>query len=143
MEHILIPIDFSPESPAMLNVAAGEARLRNASVTLLHIIETITAQPMELVPTVIPDDDSIRETEAREKLQQLAEKFFPNIECTIKIHRGFGPISSEIASFQSEEAVSLIVISSHARTMFERLFLENTSSKVIDSARCPVLVVPV
>lgn len=143
MERILVPIDFSPESTTMLEVAANEAKLRKATITLLHIVETITAQPLEMLPSVVPEDESTLESEAADRIQQIIAEHFQGIECEAKIRRGLGPIASEIVSFENEKKFTLIVISTHSRTFFERLFLANTSSKVIGSAKCPVLVVPV
>lgn len=68
---------------------------------------------------------------------------FGDINHEVMVRRSVGAVYSEIVSIQSEIPVSLIVMSVHSRTFFEKLFLESTSNKVINSSRCPVLVVPV
>jgi len=143
MEHILVPVDFSAESEKALKIAANEALLKNAHVTLLHVVETVSPQDLEVYPTIVNNDDSGREIEAKNRLQEIGDKFFSGVPFEIMIRRSFGSAYNEIASIESKIPVSLIVISTHTRTFFEKLFLESTSSKIINSSKCPVLVVPV
>jgi nucleotide-binding universal stress UspA family protein len=143
MEHILVPIDFSPESEQTLIIASNEARLKNAKVTLLHVLESVTPQDLELYPAIITDDNSTRETEAKEKLEAIRKKYFSSSTVDVIVKRCFGSVYAEIVSVEADVPVSLIVLSAHSRTLFEKLFLENTSSKVIGASKCPVLVVPV
>lgn len=143
MEHILVPVDFSPDSEKALSVAANEARIKKAKITLLHVVEAITPQDLELYPAIISEDDSGREQEAKERLEEIGSRLFGDITHEIVVRRSVGAVYSEIISIQSEIPVSLIVMSAHSRTFFEKLFLESTSNKVINASRCPVLVVPV
>jgi nucleotide-binding universal stress UspA family protein len=143
MEHILVPVDLSTDSNPALKVAGEEARLRKAKVTLLHVLESLVAQPLEMLPTVVAEDDSARELEAQKKMQALQLQFFDGIPCELIVRRGQGLTSSEIVSLETEEPFTLIVVAAHSRSMFEKIFLENTSSRIIDAAKCPVLVVPV
>ena len=143
MEHILVPVDFSPDSEKALVVAAAEAHLRNAKVTLLHVVETFTPQDLELYPAIINEDNSGRESEAKERLKEIGAKYFATVPYETMVKRSVGSVYSEIVSIESELPVSLIVISAHSRTFFEKLFLESTASKVVNASKSPVLVVPV
>lgn len=143
MEHILVPVDFSSDSEKTLIVAATEARLKGAKVTLLHVIEIIASQDLELFPGIVPDDDSDRERVAKEELSKIRTRLFDGIQCEIVVKRCLGSVYSEIVSLTSDTPISLIVMSAHSRSFIEKLFLESTSNKVINSSRCPVLVVPV
>ena len=143
MEQILVPIDFSPDSEKALLVAAKEAKLRDAKVVLLHVIENIAAQDLELYPAIITEDDSGREIRAKERLEQIATRLFAGIDCQIMLRRSMLSVYTEIVAVESELPISLVVISAHSRNFFEKLFLESTSNKVVNASKCPVLVVPV
>jgi len=143
MEQILVPIDFSPDSEKALLVAAKEAKLRDAKVVLLHVIENIAAQDLELYPAIITEDDSGREVRAKEQLEQIASRLFAGIDCQIMLRRSMLSVYTEIIAVESELPISLVVISAHSRNFFEKLFLESTSNKVVNASKCPVLVVPV
>jgi len=143
MEQILVPIDFSPDSEKALLVAAKEAKLRDAKVVLLHVIENIAAQDLELYPAIITEDDSGREVRAKEQLEQIASRLFAGIDCQIMLRRSMLSVYTEIVAVESELPISLVVISAHSRNFFDKLFLESTSNKVVNASKCPVLVVPV
>lgn len=143
MEHILVPIDFSPDSEKTIAVAASEARLRDAKVTLLHVIEAVSAQDTEFYPAILTETNSERQSEAYSRLKEIGLRVFGDITHEVLVRHSIGSAYSEIILVQSELPVSLIVMSFHSRTFFEKLLLESTSNKVINSSRCPVLVVPV
>ena len=54
-----------------------------------------------------------------------------------------GEAASEILKLADALGVEVIVMGSHGRTGVQRLFLGSVSRKVLDQARCPVLIVRV
>ena len=51
-------------------------------------------------------------------------------------------IQMKIISFSHEIKADLIILSTHSRTGFLRSVLGSVADKVIQNARCPILVIP-
>src|SRR6185503_19334059 len=76
IKKILVPMDFSEGSVAAFRYAAGLAQKTGASLTLLHVVDSLIA-PMEDLNYTYVNSKALRaavEKRANEKLSQLARK---------------------------------------------------------------------
>jgi nucleotide-binding universal stress UspA family protein len=135
--RILVPVDFTPRSRRAARVAARMAASAKAETTLLHVIERIEAD----APGSLAGFYRKLERNARAKLAELVEDFTTRglPACGEVL---YGSRVNEILRFSQENAIDLIVMSSHKLPL--RRGGENwgtISYKVGILSRCPVLLV--
>ncbi|MGE0593285.1 MAG: universal stress protein [Vicinamibacterales bacterium] len=143
--HILCPVDFSECSRRALEQASTLARWYDARVTVLHVYPPppITAAATFEVggpgtPVPVADVDlAALETEVRAFMGEAFEGLAVDVRLRTapSAHR-------EILEVVSALDIDLLVMGSHGRTGFERLFLGSVAEKVLRSATCPVMIVP-
>ena len=134
---ILVPIDFSESSNRTLQFATHIAMRENASLWLLHVFR-------------IPDyavthygwgeqDCRSAELEARENLSAVEKEVLSR---GIKAKACFrvGHPFEEIVSMANDPEVDLVLIGSHGCSAIKRLLLGSTAARVVEHARCAVMV---
>ncbi|MCA9057686.1 MAG: universal stress protein, partial [Planctomycetaceae bacterium] len=109
--NLLLPLDFTPRNKLAMEIAFEVAVREPASVTLLHVIETIHAGGAE------PDEELKQfyarlETRAEDELEYRSRRFE---EAGVKTFRRirFGTRAAEIVRFSEEHATDLIIMNSH------------------------------
>jgi universal stress protein A len=134
---ILLPLDLSDKHQQALDIAAQLARQSGGEVTLLHVIELIPDLPREEQP----DFYDALEQQARQRLQELARRL-DEMQVPWHIVILYGPRADEVITYASENAVDLIVLSSHKVDLDQPLTGWATMSyKIGILAQCPVLLV--
>jgi nucleotide-binding universal stress UspA family protein len=135
--HILVPLDFTEKNQSALDVAFEMAVANQSRVTLLHVIEQID----------LPGDDEVDEftdqlrQRADRELELRGQRFAEaNVSIDWKIR--LGERAREIAGYESEHAIDLIVLSSHPVDATDPArSLATLSYQVAVLSRCPVLLV--
>ena len=147
LEKILCPVDFSEFSRRALDHALGVARCYGSSVVALHVVAPApvvvpipyyfgaeVAPPMTLPPVdrakVAAQLEAFAETEQAGSLRAATL-----VSEAPEVYR-------EILVQAERLHADLIVLGTHGRSGFERLFLGSTTEKVLRKARCPVMTVP-
>ena len=148
LRRILCPIDFSEFSRRALDHALAVARCYRSTVTALHVVAPAPAivpgpyyfgadapaPPMMLPP---PDREAIASA-----LRQLVDaEQVPGIRVETLIAEAHD-IYREILVQAERLGSDLVVIGTHGRSGFERLFLGSTTERVLRKANCPVMTVP-
>lgn len=135
--NILVPSDFTEKSLHASMIAMQMAKLQNAQVTLLHIIETIEGADYNEFSDFY---EKLRKRAVR-KMQKLVESLGPEA-ATLETAITFGKRVPEIIRFVNEHHVDLIVLGSH-RIDPEKApeGLGTISYKVGILSPCPVLMV--
>lgn len=136
-KNILIPVDFSEGNQRAVDIASTLARENRASLTLLHVIETIdNTDFME-----IKDFYTGLEKRATEAMNKLVESLTGN-DLTVKQKIVYGNRASQILQFAQERKIDLIVLSSHKVNPAEPVKGWGTiSHKVGILSPCPILLV--
>jgi universal stress protein A len=135
---ILVPIDFSECSNRTLQYATHIAVREKANIWLLHVFR-------------VPDyaatqfgwgthDCRSAEQEAQVNLNAV-EKEVLNRGIRAKACFRVGHPFEEIVSMANDPEVDLVVIGSHGCSAIKQLLLGSTAARVVEHARCPVLVV--
>ena len=141
LDRILVPVDFSDYSREALRAAAEWARLYNAQLHTLHVVEE-TPHPafymggVRSVYDVEPDLDE----KVKAKLGEFADETI-GARDDVEAHVRTGAAASEIAEFVESNSVDLVALSTHGRTGLERFLLGSVAEKVVRHVRCPVLTV--
>lgn len=127
-EPIIVAVDGSPHSDAAVEWAADESALRNASVTLIHVV------------TPMPDNlaDPMAVAAAAEATFRAAQDRSRAVDVRTAVLES--PVLP--ALIDASARAQLIVVGSRGQGALGRLLLGSVSSGLIRHARCPVAVVP-
>ena len=134
--HILCPVDFSPVSQHALDLASAMANAHAARLTLLYVFATLPT--MDLPPLVLTDEDRDR---LIQDVRRMAARVPSGVAVDIRVHQA-EYVHDEILGQIEETGADLLVLGTHGRSGFQRLFLGSVTEKVIRQAGCPTLVVP-
>jgi len=134
--QILCPVDFSEISQHALDHAAAIARWYDARLTLLYVFANLPT--MDLPPLVLEDSDREHLTTA---MREMAARVPSGLPIDFRIQEA-GYVHDEILAQISATHADLLVLGTHGRSGFQRLFLGSVAEKVIRKASCPTLVVP-
>jgi nucleotide-binding universal stress UspA family protein len=134
--HVLCPVDFSEISQHALDHAAAIARWYEARLTLLYVFANLPT--MDLPPLVLEDADRER---LMSDLRRMAAAVPRDVPVEFRIQDA-GYVHEEVLAQLDTTHADLLVIGTHGRSGFQRLFLGSVTEKVIRKATCPTLVVP-
>jgi nucleotide-binding universal stress UspA family protein len=145
---ILVPVDFSPCSEEAFRVALTLARTFQAELLLLHVIDTsalATFNQLGLlaVPSDAPGQKRRLRHYARLNVRRLLESESAKGVTVTRIVLEGGPFV-EIAKTARMEKVDLVVMGSYGGRSgnVDKIFFGSTAEKVVRTAGCPVLTVP-
>lgn len=142
MNTLLVPIDFSSVTKAVVAEAVALAKINGGGIILFHSVQT---------PTVMADYnmamlDVVPLVEAAEKtaVERLAhwEKEVQRAGVPVKTILAEGYPSTEILAQAEASKADAIVIGSHGHTAVYDLLVGSATSGVLRKATCPVVVVP-
>lgn len=145
---ILVPVDFSPCSDEAFRVACQVARLCGARLLVLHVIDTSALAAFNRLGLLaVPSDATPQRRRlrhhARLNVRQLLEsKGALDVKITRLIVEGAPFV--EIAKVARTGGIDLVVIGSYGGRSgsVDKIFFGSTAEKVVRTAGCPVLTVP-
>jgi nucleotide-binding universal stress UspA family protein len=146
--RILVPVDFSPCSVEAFRVAMSLAELTKADVLLLHVIDTTALDAFNRLGLLaVPSDTAAQKRRlrhhARLNVRRLLESAdVPGVTVRRMILEGAPFV--EIAKTTRAEKANLVVMGSYGGRAgsMEKIFFGSTAEKVVRTAGCPVLTVP-
>ena len=138
IHKILVPIDFSDYSKNALNYAVDFAKLFNAELFLIYVVEPVIYPPdFSMGQVAVPTVDLEMDKRAKEELENLAKKQIPQ-KLKTKIIVKTGKPFLEIIETATEMDADLIIIATHGHTGVEHILFGSTAEKVVRRAPCPV-----
>lgn len=139
-EHILVPLPNEIPGDRLFDHAKHIAKLDDAKVSLLHVIELKLEGGMSLGRQSVVDN--LKE-ESRSMLSDYKEVFSrEGIPVSFSVKMGINP-GDRILSFARENDMDLIIMGTAGRTGVSRWFLGSTTERVLRGAEdIPTLVVP-
>ena len=137
-EHLLLAVDFAPETKSVVERAQQLKEHCQARLTLLHVVEYL---PMPYSGDLVVPDDFDLEQEllavAKRQMAALGESLgVPTEEQYIEL----GATGRAILRLAADLGVDLIVVGSHGRHGLAAL-LGSTARTVLNGAVCDVLAV--
>jgi len=136
---ILVPIDFTETSIFALEHAAAISTLENSAITLIHVIEGASFEPVTHASDVKVDQNQALAIEgAAARLQKIIDNKTSNISYKYIIVGG-KPYRA-IADTADEIKADFIVMGTNGSSGMQA-FAGSNASKVIQYANCPVIVV--
>ena len=140
VSKILVPVDFSDNTPAILEWAAHLAEEHDSSVILLHAYH-LPVEFQQLEGAYLPPDFwSNVKSEADQTLSKFAEELRKaGIEVETVVREGYP--ASVIIDEATDQSVDLIVIGTHGLSGLKHLLLGSIAERVVQKAHCTVLTV--
>jgi universal stress protein A len=135
---ILCPTDFSDRSKSALKTAAYFAKLTNASVLLLHVIEPVAVAADMSMAVPLSEHEIQHQTKEEMNLFAASPEL---IGLAVKTKLVVGGCSASIVKVAADEQADLIVMNSHGRTGVARMLLGSIAEEVVRKAASPVLIV--
>ena len=145
MRTILVPTDFSKEADNALEVAVSVARHTDATINLLHVVESIYEDSYNTTGTSKPVEDSMDRLfvlKMVEKSMHILNKKVAELkEEGVKAipHVKVGNVYKHIYNVISDINVDLIVMGTHGANGAD--LTGSNTGKVVRLAHCPVLCV--
>jgi universal stress protein A len=143
--RILVPIDFSECSKQSISYAARFALRNKAALLLLHVFEP-SHYPIKGDEVAKPSSELLKAQ--ADSAEGVAAASLAKMESELR-SRGIeaeayqreGCPFDEIVKMAKYLKVDLIIIGSHGRTGLAHLLIGSVAERVVEHARCPVLVV--
>jgi nucleotide-binding universal stress UspA family protein len=137
---ILVPIDFSPSSDAVLEWAAHLAEEHQSKLVLLHAYH-LPVDFQQLEGAYLPPDFWTQvKTDAAASLEKHAQSLRDRgLRVETVLREGYP--ASVIEEEARERQADLIVIGTRGHTGLKHLLLGSVAERVVQKAPCPVLAV--
>ncbi|MVN90270.1 universal stress protein [Mucilaginibacter aquatilis] len=152
INRILIGVDESKYSDHAAAYGFGLARKLGAAVAIVNIIEPVIAPVSPMTDTTfgLPfegtadvtalDMVSAQNQSADSLLNRITQKYGEGIEVTQ--YTDHGAAADAIISCAAQFNAGMIILGTHHRSGFDRLFMGSVAEDVVRNADVPVLVVP-
>jgi nucleotide-binding universal stress UspA family protein len=138
--RILCPVDLSPASLHALEHAVALARWYGTTLVAFHVF---SPQPLPMATEFggyVPAPPQLSEDEITEEVRRFTQPVAGSVPIQIVVREG-NPVY-EIVGQAARMQADLLVLGTHGRSGFERLFLGSVTEKVLRKVACPTLTVP-
>ena len=144
---ILVPVDFSACSKAAFHIAVSLARLLQAEILLVHVIDTKSLEALNRLGLASITEEKAQKKRLGHHARLNARRLLTSDDAkgvTIKRILVEGAPFVEIARLVRVERVDLVVMGSYGGKVgsVDKIFFGSTAEKVVRTAGCPVLTVP-
>ena len=136
-KHILVAVDLSADSAAVCARATRVARLFDARLYLLHVVEYIPVEPMgeALLPSVEVSEDLV--ASATSRLGALAnEQGLGDAPRQVRV----GNIKAEVVEHAAEIGADLVILGSRERHGLA-ILVNYTEDTILHASPCDLLAV--
>ena len=142
VRRILHPSDFSPASRPAFKKAIELARTYRAQLLVAHVLPMVPVMPGAYISPAVWDDleRSQRAAAQRDLDRLVARAKAARVRVTGTL-LDIGVTHERIVRFARARRVDLIVMGTHGRSGLTKALLGSVASRVISTARCPVVTV--
>lgn len=149
MKNVLIALDFKPSSQLVAETGYNLAKKLGANVALVHVLSDAPYYPIQYLPiegfsfvdisnSMVVSDEL--HSHANDFLENMVKHLGQDVPVTTKLIEG--ETYGAILDFAKEWGADLLVVGSHERSGFARLFEGETAVKLQHHTKIPILVVP-
>ncbi len=137
--NILVAIDGSDASQRALVRAVEEAKVWNARLHVIYVVETglFSSLPADNTVEIMY---RVLEKEGNIVLEQ-AKKYADENGVSVTTHMKQGHGGSEVVTLADKEKIDLIVVGSHGKSQTDRLLIGSVSTFVVTHSKVTTMVV--
>lgn len=142
--EMLVPLDGSPLAEAALQPAAALARLWDAEISLVQIVQPVilAIDPALPLPSAYDEQLTIMQRDAaQDYLRDIAERLREQGVKASGVAVLGGGTAATLLELARPERVGLIAMATHGRGGVRRIVLGSVADKLVRAAAVPVLVV--
>lgn len=142
MKTLLVSVDFSAATRAVVNAAVELAAAPAAKLVLHHsLIPAPATTEYGLGVDMMRETMLLNEKAALHQLEHLEDELTAlGLDVTTELSHGHP--ATAILDAAKKRRADMIVLGSHGHTAFYELLVGGTTHSVLKKATCPVLVVP-
>jgi nucleotide-binding universal stress UspA family protein len=141
-DRILCPIDFSDFSLDGLRHGLRLAEWYSAQLTLFHAYQLSQPIPVAGLPGSVPTFVDAEPGSMAEEVRRFCAPLVGPSDQSVEVIVSPGDAATEIRREAERLPYDLLILGTHGRSGFQRLFLGSVTEKVLRSTRVPVLTVP-
>jgi nucleotide-binding universal stress UspA family protein len=142
MKTILVSVDFSSATRAVIETVAELAKTSGAEVVLHHsVLPPIVTTEYGIGLEMLQESIALSQKTARHQLEHTEDELTArglNVSAVLTE----GPAATHILELAARRKADLIVLGSHGHTALYELIVGGTTHAVLRKATCPVMVVP-
>jgi nucleotide-binding universal stress UspA family protein len=138
-KHLLVPLDGSDTSKGGLHEAIALATPLNAKLRLVHVISIYT-MTVDIDPEKIRSDLQQRGRELLETAAAQVRAAGLGVSTEVRDSKG-ARVAEAIVQEARDAGCDLIVIGTHGRRGFNRVFMGSDAERVLRESPMPVLLV--
>jgi len=137
---IMVPLDGSTLAERALAVGARYAECFNSTLHLVRVMR-VPVQPLGLAGegAYLPEMLETLEESVNAYVHQQAAKLPSSIRCTTDV--SYGDAATRLEDYAKQNAVDLVVMTSHGRGGFSRTALGSVTDRLLAEGTAPVLIV--
>ncbi|MDP9238525.1 MAG: universal stress protein [Chloroflexota bacterium] len=138
LRHIMVPLDGSPLSEIALDAGADLAAAFGAKLSLVRTVKwAFETYPYAGAMTYVQSLDSDLEKDAQDYIRKCEASVKANVDVSGFIVRG--AVADSLLTFEEQNQVDLVVMTTHARGGLARAVLGSTAGRLLQG-RAPVLL---
>ena len=140
-QNIIFTTDFSDTSIAALPWALDMAKMLDADISCLYVVETPQIySSLDMGAVAIPTTADLVES-ANTRMESFIAEHLGDASTTAEGKVVVGHAATEIVNSAKESEAKLIVITTHGYSGVKHVLLGSTTEDVVRHATCPVLSV--
>lgn len=142
MKTILVPVDFSRVTAAVIRAAVSLVKQVGGELVLLHVVQPpVVVDVYALGQEMLAEASAASERITTRRLRQLVQRCHRMGVKVRAVQQSGSPVREIIATTKRLRA-EYLVIGSHGHGAAYDLIVGSTTTGVLRKAPCPVLVVP-
>lgn len=140
-KKVLVPIDFSENSPRLLQTAADVGEKLGCELSVLFVVQSFEDYSGFFVPhmPISQFEEEMVQSAERKMASFLAENLHSDLKYNSEVIKG--DVAEEITGYAAQNDISLIVMGTHGYKGLEKVLFGSVAEKVVKTAPCPVLTV--
>ena len=141
IKNILVPVDFSENSPKIAAFAVYMAERFKARLTVVYVVESLQDYEGFAIPHIsLGQFKEGLQKSAQDKMDDFVEEHLPlssNYDAKVVI----GDVAATINSIAKKRGMDMIVMGTHGYKGLKHALFGSVAEKVVTTAPCPVLTV--
>ncbi len=140
-KKIMVPIDFSENSPKVLQSAVEVAEKFEAALSVVFVVQSFEDYSGFFVPHMpISQFEQEMVDSAEKKMESfLAENLNSDVPYNSAVLQG--DVAEKIIEYAEKNDISMIVMGTHGYKGLEKVLFGSIAEKVVKTSPCPVLTV--
>lgn len=140
-KKILVPIDFSENSPKVFKTAVEVAEKFGASISIIFVVQSFEDYSGFFVPhmPISQFEDEMLISAEKKMLSFLAENLKSDLPHSSIVMKG--DVAEEIIEYASQNNIGMIIMGTHGYKGLEKVLFGSVAEKVVKTSPCPVLTV--